>query len=66
MNQKISLRLNGDLKQNSNTKNMIFNVYELVEFISNIMTIKPGDIIATGTPPGVGAMKVGDIVEAEV
>ncbi len=40
MNQNISLRLNSDLKQNSNTKNMIFNVYELVEFISNIMTFK--------------------------
>lgn len=66
MNQKISLRLNNVLKQNSNTKNMIFDVYELIEFISNIMTLKPGDIIATGTPPSVGPMKVGDVVEAEV
>lgn len=66
MNQKISLRLNSVLKQNSNTKNMIFDVYKLVEFISNIMTLNPGDIIATGTPPGVGPMKVGDVVEAEV
>ncbi len=66
MNQKISLKLNNLLKQSSNTKNMIFDVYELVEFISNVMTLKPGDIIATGTPPGVGPMKVGDIVEAEV
>ncbi len=45
---------------------MIFNVYELVEFVSDIMTLKPGDIIATGTPPGVGPMKIGDTVEAEV
>jgi 2-keto-4-pentenoate hydratase/2-oxohepta-3-ene-1,7-dioic acid hydratase in catechol pathway len=66
MNQKISLRLNNVLKQNSNTKNMIFDVYKLVEFISDIMTLNPGDIIATGTPPGVGPMKVGDVVEAEV
>lgn len=66
MNQKISLRLNNVLKQNSNTKNMIFDVYKLVEFISNIMTLNPGDIIATGTPPGVGPMKVGDVVEAKV
>jgi 2-keto-4-pentenoate hydratase/2-oxohepta-3-ene-1,7-dioic acid hydratase in catechol pathway len=66
MNQKISLRLNSELKQNSNTKNMIFDVYELVEFISNIMTLNAGDIIATGTPPGVGPMNVGDIVEAEI
>jgi len=66
MNQKISLMLNNVLKQNSNTKNMIFDVYELIEFISEVMTLKPGDIIATGTPPGVGPMKVGDIVEAKV
>lgn len=66
MNQNISLRLNDDLKQFSNTNNMIFDVYELVEFISNIMTLKAGDIIATGTPPGVGSMKIGDRVETEV
>ncbi len=65
-NLDISLKLNGEYKQKSNTKNMIFNVYELVEFVSNIMTLKPGDIIATGTPPGVGPMNVGDTVEAEV
>jgi 2-keto-4-pentenoate hydratase/2-oxohepta-3-ene-1,7-dioic acid hydratase in catechol pathway len=66
MNQKISLKLNGEIKQNSNTKNMIFDVYELVEFISNIMTLKPGDVIATGTPPGVGSMNVGNTVEVEL
>jgi 2-keto-4-pentenoate hydratase/2-oxohepta-3-ene-1,7-dioic acid hydratase in catechol pathway len=65
-NQNISLRLNHQLKQNSNTKNMIFGAGELLEFISNIMTLKAGDVIATGTPPGVGPMKVGDVVEAEV
>ncbi|HMK54253.1 MAG TPA: fumarylacetoacetate hydrolase family protein [Methanobacteriaceae archaeon] len=65
-NQNISLQLNGELKQNSNTQNMIFSVEELVSFISNIMTLKPGDVIATGTPPGVGPMQVGDIVEVEV
>lgn len=66
VDQKISLKLNGEVKQRSNTKNMIFNVYELVEFISNIMTLKPGDVIATGTPPGVGPMNVGDTVEVEI
>ena len=66
MNQNISLRLNSELKQNSNTKNMIFDVCELVEFITNIMTLKTGDIISTGTPPGVGPMNIGDIVKAEV
>ena len=66
MNQNISLRLDSKLKQNSNTKNMIFDVYELVEFISDIMTLKAGDIISTGTPPGVGPMDIGQIVEVEV
>lgn len=66
MNQNILLKLNGEIKQNSSTKNMIFDVYELVEFISNIMTLKPGDVIATGTPPGVGPMNVGDTVEVEI
>jgi len=65
-NQKISLKLNGEIKQDSNTKNMIFSAQELVEFISDIMTLKPGDVLATGTPPGVGPMNVGDVVEAEV
>jgi len=66
MDQNISLKLNGEFKQKSNTKNMIFNVYELVEFISDIMTLKPGDVIATGTPPGVGPMNIGDTVEVEI
>jgi 2-keto-4-pentenoate hydratase/2-oxohepta-3-ene-1,7-dioic acid hydratase in catechol pathway len=66
MDQDISLRINSNLKQNSSTKNMIFDVYELVEFISDIMTLKAGDMISTGTPPGVGPMNVGDTVEVEV
>ena len=66
MNQNISLKLNGEFKQKSNTKNMIFQVYELVEFISNVMTLKPGDVIATGTPPGIGPMNIGDAVEVQI
>jgi len=65
-NQKISLKLNNEVKQNSNTKNMIFPVEELVEYISHIMTLNPGDVIATGTPPGVGPMQVGNMVEVSV
>lgn len=65
-NHKISLKLNGEVKQDSNTKNMIFSPGKLVSFISNVMTLYPGDVIATGTPPGVGPMKVGDVVEAEI
>jgi len=61
--QRIGMKINGQVKQNSNTKNMIFPVEELISFISHIMTLKPGDIIATGTPPGVGPMQVGDVAE---
>lgn len=65
-NQRISMRVNGELKQNSNTRNMIFPVEELFSFISHIMTLNPGDVIATGTPPGVGELQVGDLAEAAV
>jgi 2-keto-4-pentenoate hydratase/2-oxohepta-3-ene-1,7-dioic acid hydratase in catechol pathway len=65
-NLNISLKLNGEVKQNSNTRNMIFSPQKLVEFISHVMTLYPGDIIATGTPPGVGPMERGDTVEAEL
>lgn len=51
----ISLELNGQIMQDSNTKNLIFSVPQIVSFLSQSMTLKPGDIIATGTPPGVGA-----------
>jgi len=63
---EIITRVNGNIKQHSNTKNMIFNVYELVSFISYIMTLMPGDVIITGTPPGVGPLVVGDTVEVEI
>lgn len=62
----IITRVNGVVKQNSNTINMIFDVFELVSFISEIMTLLPGDVIITGTPPGVGAIKAGDMVEVEI
>lgn len=63
---EIITRVNGIIKQHSNTKNMIFNAYELVSFISHIMTLLPGDVIITGTPPGVGPIQVGDEVEVEI
>jgi 2-keto-4-pentenoate hydratase/2-oxohepta-3-ene-1,7-dioic acid hydratase in catechol pathway len=65
-NLSIITRVNGTVKQNSNTKNMIFDVFELVSFISEIMTLLPGDVIITGTPPGVGAIEAGDVVEVEI
>ncbi|WP_369018439.1 fumarylacetoacetate hydrolase family protein [Thermatribacter velox] len=62
----IECRLNGELKQSSSTSNLLFSVFELVAFISEIMTLLPGDVIATGTPQGVGPMKDGDLVEVYV
>lgn len=62
----IVTRVNGEVRQNSNTINMIFDVFELISFISEIMTLLPGDVIITGTPPGVGAIRAGDVVEVEI
>ena len=62
----IKLYLNGEIKQSSNTSNMIFTVDYLVSFVSQIMTLGPEDVILTGTPPGVGPMQVGDVVEVEI
>lgn len=58
--------LNGELKQSSSTRNMIFNVYKLVSYISNVMTLLPGDVIMTGTPFGVGPMEAGDKVDISI
>lgn len=65
-NLDIQLRINGEVRQKSNTKNMIFSVEELIEFISEVMTLYPHDIISTGTPPGVGMLRRGDVVECEI
>lgn len=62
----IQTRVNGVVRQRSNTSDLIFNVRRLVEFISSVMTLYPGDVIATGTPPGVGQLRSGDAVEVEV
>jgi 2-keto-4-pentenoate hydratase/2-oxohepta-3-ene-1,7-dioic acid hydratase in catechol pathway len=65
-NLKISCLLNDKLKQDSCTSNFIFPVDHLISFISRIMTLLPGDIISTGTPVGVGPMRVGDKVEVKI
>lgn len=65
---KINSEINNqtEIRQNSNTSNMVFGAYELVSFISKVMTLNPGDVIATGTPPGVGQIKIGETVEVEI
>jgi 2-keto-4-pentenoate hydratase/2-oxohepta-3-ene-1,7-dioic acid hydratase in catechol pathway len=69
----IQLRLNGNTMQKSNTRNLIFNVPKLISHISHVMSLEIGDVIATGTPSGVGFvrnppvfMKAGDVVEIEI
>lgn len=65
-NLKIQTTLNGEIRQNSNTGNLIFNVSQLISFISKVMTLLPGDIIATGTPGGIGPMSLGDEVQVKI
>jgi 2-keto-4-pentenoate hydratase/2-oxohepta-3-ene-1,7-dioic acid hydratase in catechol pathway len=62
----IWLKVNGEYKQRSNTQRMIFPVAELIAFSSTIMTLEPMDVIATGTPEGVGPMRDGDHIEAGI
>jgi 2-keto-4-pentenoate hydratase/2-oxohepta-3-ene-1,7-dioic acid hydratase in catechol pathway len=62
----IQLFQNGQLRQNSNTSELIFNCYDLVSFISTNLTLLPGDIICTGTPSGVGPIESGDRLEVRI
>jgi 2-keto-4-pentenoate hydratase/2-oxohepta-3-ene-1,7-dioic acid hydratase in catechol pathway len=69
---EISLTLNGKTKQHSNTGEMIFKIDQLIEYVSAGMTLRPGDVISTGTPQGVAYftgdsfLKDGDILEATI
>jgi len=72
-NLRISLRLNGEVMQDSSTSNLIFGIAEIIEFISEAMTLEVGDVISTGTPGGVGfardpprLLQRGDVVEVEI
>jgi 2-keto-4-pentenoate hydratase/2-oxohepta-3-ene-1,7-dioic acid hydratase in catechol pathway len=62
----VTTHLNGDLKQQGSTKQMMHDVPALVAYVSSVMTLLPGDVILTGTPEGVGPMHVGDEVEVTV
>ncbi|MCL2863839.1 MAG: fumarylacetoacetate hydrolase family protein [Methanimicrococcus sp.] len=57
---------NEEVRQSSSTKEFIFGIPKLISFISSVMTLEKGDIIATGTPPGVGELLIGDVVEVEI
>ena len=62
----ITLRLNGKVRQEGSTSDLYFSIPVLIETISGIMTLEPGDVIATGTPSGVGSLARGDIVEVAI
>jgi acylpyruvate hydrolase len=65
-NLDIWLKVNGEYRQKSNTKNLLFSVGQIIEYVSGIMTLEKGDIIATGTPEGVSQIVAGDVVEAGI
>lgn len=63
---RITCCVNGDIRQDARTSDMVFAPEFLIRYISNMMTLLPGDIIATGTPEGVGILKPGDVCEVEI
>lgn len=65
-NLDLSLKVNGEMRQSSNTKYMIYPVGRIIEFISGVMTLDPGDLIMTGTPEGVGEIVAGNVLEAKL
>ncbi len=65
-NVTVESRLNGEVRQSDNTSGLIFDVPFLLEYLTDVMTLNPGDIIMTGTPHGVGPMTAGDTIEVEV
>jgi len=65
-NVSLTTRMNGEVKQQGETRDFIFGIPHLLHYISAVMTLEPGDVIATGTPAGVGALNAGDVVEVEI
>ena len=63
---RIRCLVNGEVRQDGNSREMAASAFRLVEFVSRIMTLFPGDVIATGTPPGVGPVRVGDVMTVDV
>jgi 2-keto-4-pentenoate hydratase/2-oxohepta-3-ene-1,7-dioic acid hydratase in catechol pathway len=63
---RVRVRVNGEIRQDGRTSDMIFGPWHLLSFISRIMTLLPGDLVSTGTPPGVGPIRAGETVEVEI
>jgi len=62
----ITTSVNGEIRQSSRTSQLIFSPTHLVWYISNIMTLMPGDVISTGTPSGIAPVHSGDVIEVEI
>ena len=63
---EVVCRVNGEVRQHGRVGEMAFSIPRLIAYISGVMTLEPGDVIATGTPAGVGALRAGDVVEVEI
>lgn len=63
---EVVCRVNGEIRQQGRASDMAFSIPTLIEYISSVMTLEPGDIIATGTPAGVSRLQAGDVVEVEI
>lgn len=63
---RVICRVNGEVRQDGGAEHMVFGIPDLLSYISRIMTLEPGDVIATGTPEGVGPLVPGDVVEVEI
>ncbi|UCG41304.1 MAG: fumarylacetoacetate hydrolase family protein, partial [Acidimicrobiia bacterium] len=63
---RITTSVNGDVRQEGSTADLVFGVAELVEFVTRVMTLLPGDVLLTGTPSGVGPIQSGDRVDVEI
>ena len=64
--QGITATLNGEVKQSSKLSEMIFKIPQIIEFVTNVMTLLPGDVILTGTPAGIGAMPAGSTISVAI
>lgn len=63
---RVTTRVNGEVRQDAPVSDMAFDIPTIIEYVSSIMTLEPGDLIATGTPDGIGTLEAGDEVEVEV
>ena len=63
---EVTCRVNGAVRQHGRARDMVFGIPFLIAYISRVMTLEPGDLVATGSPPGVGPLEPGDVVEVEI